>query len=177
MRSLGLGDRMHFRRWKRREFITLLGGAAAWPMAARAQQGIVPSVGVLHEGSPGAEASVLYAGLLRGLAETGFVEGWNLGIDQRFAEGHVERLPALAGDLVLRNPAVIATLGTNAALAARRPAGRPQSFLTLGATRSRLASLQASIVPAAILRVSPLSGRRSLPSAWICCTAWCQQRI
>jgi putative tryptophan/tyrosine transport system substrate-binding protein len=103
---------------RRREFIAGL-GAAAWPLAARAQQQIVPSVGVLLEGSPGAGVSDFNAGLLRGLAETGFVEGRNLGIDQRLAQGHVERLPALATDLVLGNRAAIVAGGTNSTLAAK----------------------------------------------------------
>src|SRR5262249_8644281 len=141
------GDRM-----RRREFIVGVGGTAAWPLSMRAQQQIVPSVGVLGEGPSGGGGAggAAYAAPVRGVAGTGFVEGRNLGINQRFAEGHVERLPALVGDLVIRNPQVIAAFATNAALAAKAATRTSQSFLTLGATRSRLASLQASIDRAAM---------------------------
>jgi ABC-type uncharacterized transport system substrate-binding protein len=105
---------------KRREFITLLGGAAAaWPLTARAQQAAMPIMGFLSSRSPGESAGVL-AGFRRGLAETGFVEGQNLAIAFRWAEGHYDRLPILAAELVqLRVAALFAAGGPPSALAAK----------------------------------------------------------
>jgi len=84
---------------KRREFITLLGGAAAWPAVARAQQSAVPVIGYLNNGSPESDASRL-TGLRRGLNQTGYVEGRNLVIEYRWAGNQADRLPALAAVLV-----------------------------------------------------------------------------
>ena len=78
----------------RREFITLLVGAAAWPLAARGQQPAMPVVGFVNPASPGGSYPPLPA-FLKGLGETGFVEGRNVVIEYRWAEGHYERLPAL----------------------------------------------------------------------------------
>jgi len=103
---------------KRRDFITLLGGAAAWPLAAGAQQAALPVIGYLNNGSPESDASRL-TGLRRGLNETGYVEGRNVVIEYRWAGNQANRLPALAADLVRLRVAVLVAAGPPSTFAAK----------------------------------------------------------
>jgi putative ABC transport system substrate-binding protein len=102
---------MQFDRLRRREFITVLGGAAVWPFAARAQQPAMPAIGFLHSATPEAFADRLRA-FHRGLKDTGFVEGENVSIVYRWAEHQSDRLPEYAAELVRRRVAVIAANST-----------------------------------------------------------------
>src|SRR5438093_292291 len=103
---------------RRREFIGLIGSAATWPLAARAQQGAVLVIGFLHPASLEAFSENL-RGFRQGLKETGYVEGENVAIEFRWADGQLDRLPELAADLVRRRVALIATASPPAAFVAK----------------------------------------------------------
>ena len=115
----------------RREFITGLAGAAAWPLAARAQQGAVPVIGWMGGGVP--QRADRTAAFHLGLREVGYVEGQNVAIEHRWADGRYERLAAFAADLVARRVTVISTLDTASCLAAKAASATiPIVFLTGG---------------------------------------------
>jgi ABC-type uncharacterized transport system substrate-binding protein len=131
---------------RRREFITLLGGAAAvWPLAVRAQDSAMPVIGLLDPRSPGTMEDYLRA-FRQGLKDTGFVEGENVTIAYRFAEGQFDRLPELAAELVRRRVSVIAAMP-------RRSRPRPQP------RRRRSSSLSLKTPSGAVL--SPASPGRA----------------
>jgi putative ABC transport system substrate-binding protein len=117
---------------RRRQFITILGGAGAWPLAVRAQQPAMPVIGYLTSGSPASDELRLNA-IRQGLKQLGYEEGQNVAVQYRWAEGQHERLDALAAELVQRRVAVLVANTTAAALAAKRATSAlPIVFLTGG---------------------------------------------
>ena len=123
---------------KRRNFISLVGGVAAWPLAARGQQPAMPVVGLLHGATPEAYVPTM-AAFRKSLSEAGYAEGQNVTIELRWAEGRLERLPELAADLVRRQVSVIFTGGgAEPALAAKAATSKSQLCLRMVSIRSRL---------------------------------------
>jgi ABC-type uncharacterized transport system substrate-binding protein len=123
---------MHFHRWKRREFITLLGGAAAWPIAARAQQQKSPTIGFLGATTPSADGQ-LFAAFVQRLRELGWIEGRNVAIEVRWAGGRSERFVEIAAEFIRLKVEVILTHTTPATLAAKQATSViPIVFATAG---------------------------------------------
>src|SRR5262245_47290405 len=141
---------MRHRAVKRREFIILLGGAATWPLAARAQSGGVPVVGILHSASPTGVWLTPSGAFRQGLTQAGYSQGRNLTIEERWAEGKYDRLPAMAADLIRRDVALIDALTTPSAQAAKSATAKiPIVFTTIAD-------------PVQIGFVSSLSGRAAI---------------
>src|SRR6516165_8723996 len=156
---------------RRRDFISIVGSAAAWPLATRAQQPAMPVIGYLNSGSPDSDGPRL-TGLRHGLNEAGYLEGRNLVIEYRWAGNQFDRLPALAVELVQIRVAVIVSL---AFLRLSRPRLQPppsQSCSASASIRFRSDLLQVSIGREATSRASTNSmaswGRRRSR----CCTSW-----
>jgi putative tryptophan/tyrosine transport system substrate-binding protein len=146
---------MRYRIVKRRDFITLVSSAAlTWPLAARAQQRATPLVGYLSGGAPRPPFTTFLAAFRQGLGETGY-EGQNVAIEYRWAEGHYDRLPALAADLANHKVNLIAASGGD--LAARAAKTQPQRYRSSSpavTTQPRRAWLPASRVRAETSRAS-----------------------
>jgi putative ABC transport system substrate-binding protein len=129
---------------RRREFITLLGAAAAWPLAAHAQQPRKPIIGVLNPGLPGSLiVTDRVAALRQGLRENGYVEGGNVAIEYRYSEGHNDRFPALVSDLVRHQVSLIVAFGIPAALAARAAGTTTPIVFTMGGDPVKLGLIAA----------------------------------
>ena len=165
----------------RRELVLLLGGAAGWPLAARAQQKAMPVIGFLASTSP-ETLERFVAAFRQGLSETGYVEGQNVTLEYRWAEDHYERLPGLAIDLVGRKVDVIATASMPSALAAKEAtatipvvfetgidpveAGLVASFARPGGNLTGVCMLTAALMPKRLELLSELVPQASASDYW-----------
>ena len=158
---------------RRREFVSLFGGAAvAWPLAAQAQQAAMPVIGFVYPGAPELSTGIV-AAFRKGLGESGFTEGRNVTVEFRFAYNDNATLPELMADLVRRRAAVIVTPGSTPAALERRP--RPfRSSSAWAPIRSRSVSSPALATQAAMSPALPPSIRDSRPSGSGSCLSYCR---
>ena len=155
---------------RRREFVTLLGGAAAWPLAARAQQPAMPVIGFLNSGRP-AKTPTSWRAFHQGLSDAGYAEGRNVAIEYRWADGHYDRLRALAADLARRQVAVIAANGPAALPRGRRR--RPfRSSSSPASIRSRLGIVASLARPGGNATGVTIMNTESGRNGSSCCMNW-----
>jgi ABC transporter substrate binding protein len=161
---------------RRREVLGMLGSAAAaWPLPARAQQPAMPVIGFLHSGWPEANAKRV-AGFRKGLSDAGFVEGQNVAIEFRWAEGKDDRLPDLAADLVRRRVAVIATLSsTPAAVAAKAATSTIPIYFLIAESPVQLGLVTSPIDRRAMPPESPPWLRKWRQNGSASCVSWCRK--